>query len=192
MQYIVTRTLEQALEAGPKPAMRAAKPSPSAPVAGPQAVTPKPTTLEPTIIKPTAPGPIAVASPPAQVLAVASPSAQVPVVATPPVPAAASPLLPRSETQAVPAPASPRQAEASRRSRRGPAPVLADDPPRDLQAEADYCAAVYPDRAREIRRYGGLPPNCSFGSPSDDLVRALLTRNNPVLCALDTAHAAAA
>ena len=44
-QYIVTRTLEQALEAGPKPAMRAAKPSPSpspsAPVAGPQAVTPQ-------------------------------------------------------------------------------------------------------------------------------------------------------
>jgi hypothetical protein len=72
-----------------------------------------------------------------------------------------------------------------------PTPAKADDPPRDLLSEADYYAIVYPDRARDIRRHGGLPPNCSFGPPDHDMVRTLLSSNSPILRALDTAAAAA-
>jgi hypothetical protein len=67
----------------------------------------------------------------------------------------------------------------------------AEEAPHDLAAEADYYARVYPQRARLIRQLGGLPPDCSFGPPDDDLVRELLTSSNPILRALDDLPAAA-
>ena len=67
-----------------------------------------------------------------------------------------------------------------------------DEPQRDLAADADYYARVYPYRARPIRQYGGLPPGCSFGPPDDDLVRAIVTGTSPTLRALDDPAAAAA
>jgi hypothetical protein len=67
----------------------------------------------------------------------------------------------------------------------------AGEPPRDLAAEADYYARVYPKRARLIRQHGGLPPDCSFGPPDDELVQELITSPNPILCALDDLAAAA-
>ncbi|HVC61732.1 MAG TPA: hypothetical protein VND19_15380 [Acetobacteraceae bacterium] len=60
-----------------------------------------------------------------------------------------------------------------------------EEPPRDLAAEADYYARVYPYRARAIRHHGGLPPDCDFGPPDDDLVRAIVTGTSPALRALD-------
>jgi hypothetical protein len=70
--------------------------------------------------------------------------------------------------------------------------ALAGAPPRDLAAEADYYAIVYPDRARLIRKYCGLPPDCTFGPPDDDLVHAIVTGTSPALLALDGPAAAAA
>jgi hypothetical protein len=66
----------------------------------------------------------------------------------------------------------------------------ADDPPRDLCAEAERYAAIYPRRAQQIRRYGGLPPDCSFGPPDDDLVAAIAGGTSPALRALDVPNAA--
>jgi hypothetical protein len=60
-----------------------------------------------------------------------------------------------------------------------------DEPPRDLAAEADYYASVYPNRARPIRRHGALPSDCDFGIPDDDLVHAIATGTSPALRALD-------
>jgi hypothetical protein len=65
-------------------------------------------------------------------------------------------------------------------------------PPRDLAAEADYYAIVYPNRAQPIRRCGGLPPDYDFGPPDEDLVRAIVTGASPVLRALDGPAAGAA
>jgi hypothetical protein len=70
--------------------------------------------------------------------------------------------------------------------------IKTDEPPRDLAAEADYFAIVYPDRARLIRRYGGLPPDCTFGPPDDELVQAIVTGTSPTLRALDGPASAAA
>jgi hypothetical protein len=93
------------------------------------------------------------------------------------------------EREAAPSPA--RLAATPPRHRRRVA-AETDDPPRDLAAEADHYANIYPRRAGAIRRYGGLPPNCDFGPPDDDLVRAIVTGTSPTLRALDAPAAAAA
>lgn len=49
-----------------------------------------------------------------------------------------------------------------------------DEPSRDLVAEAEHYAVIYPRRADVIRRHGGLPPDCDFGPPDDDLVQAIV------------------
>jgi hypothetical protein len=67
-----------------------------------------------------------------------------------------------------------------------------DEPPRDLDAEADYYAIVYPDRTRLIRQNGGLPPDCTFGPPDDALVHAIVTGTSAALRALDAPAIAAA
>lgn len=67
----------------------------------------------------------------------------------------------------------------------------AGEPLRDLAAEADYYARNYPRRARLIRQHGGLPPDCSFGPPDDDLVQELVTSPNPILRSLDELPAGA-
>jgi hypothetical protein len=96
----------------------------------------------------------------------------------------------RATQEAAPPPAPALAAALARRHRRRTEPEP-DEPPRDLAAEADYYARVYPKRARLIRQHGGLPPDCSFGPPDDDLVRELLTSANPILRALDDLPAAA-
>jgi hypothetical protein len=88
------------------------------------------------------------------------------------------------------APATPMPAAVHRASPRMATLANANDPPRDLLSEADYYAVVYPNRAREIRRHGGLPANCGFGPPDADLVRTLRTSNSPTLRALDDSSAA--
>jgi hypothetical protein len=95
------------------------------------------------------------------------------------------------EAAEVPAGAAPEQMGVARGSGRVAVVGEADDPPRDLAEEVDHYAAVYPGRAREIRRHGGLPPDCSFGPPDDALVRALVTWRTPVLLALDDGGAGA-
>ncbi len=168
-QHIATCSMQQALAAGLVPAMPAAEPSAPAPAAeAPPAPAPEPTPA-------------------------AHPPAPVPAAAPPPAPAPA-PALP-SVSAPVPAwlaaPAAPEQAAAPRRSRRMAPPTEADEPPRDLLTEADRYALTYPRRAREIRHHGGLPPNCSYGPPDDDLLRAVATSTSPTLRALDGVNAAA-
>jgi hypothetical protein len=100
---------------------------------------------------------------------------------------------------AEPAPAAtprPRPAPAPVAARRRPVaaakPNEAAEPERDLAAEADSYAILYPRRARLIRRLGGLPSNCDFGPPEPELVHAIVTGTSPALRALDTPAAAAA
>jgi hypothetical protein len=66
-----------------------------------------------------------------------------------------------------------------------------DEPPRHVPTEADHYALIYPRRARDIRHHRGLPPDCSFGPPDDDLVHAIVTGTTPSLRALDATNAAA-
>ncbi|HEY3847581.1 MAG TPA: hypothetical protein VGL95_10750 [Acetobacteraceae bacterium] len=91
-----------------------------------------------------------------------------------PMPAVLAPALP---------PPTPAPVVAPPLSRRARTVLETGEPPRDLAAEADYYAIVYPNRARPIRRCGGLPPDYDFGPPDEDLVRAIVT--SPVLHALD-------
>lgn len=101
-----------------------------------------------------------------------------------PVPAAAAPPMP-----AAPPPEHAASAPPSRH-RDAPTATQTEDQPRDLAAEVDYYAAVYPHRAVLIRRHGGLPPNCDFGPPDDDLVHAIVSGTSAALRALDTPAAA--
>ena len=79
-----------------------------------------------------------------------------------------------------------------------PAPVSVEpveepaEPEPDLAHEADQYAIHYPQRARQIRAEGGLPRNCRFGPPSEELIRAIVTGDSPILRALDTPAAAIA
>jgi hypothetical protein len=171
-QHIAASAMQQALDAGPPQPMPAVEPS--APAA------------EPSVAAAEAPAPAA--EPPARV---ASAPAPVLTPALPPAPAVAPALPPASFAAGLPAPAAPAQAPPPR-SRRMAAPVEPDELPRDLPSEADRYAVIYPRRAREIRHYGGLPPNCTFGPPDDELVRAIVTGTTPVLRDLDGPNAAAA
>ena len=56
---------------------------------------------------------------------------------------------------------------------------------RDLVAEAELYAAMYPRRAALIRRAGRVPDNVSFGPPDDYLVPVLVHGQTPALRALD-------
>jgi hypothetical protein len=136
----------------------------------------------PTLSNEPSPAPIlvpveSVAPPPAQVLATA--------------PSHTPTTQPRAPAAASPTPV-PDPTEASPRRHRVRTVLDAGAPPRDLAAEADYYAIVYPDRARLIRKYGGLPPDCTFGPPDDDLLHAIVTGTSPALLTLDGPAAAAA
>ena len=167
LEDIVTRSMEQSLEAGPAAAMPEAEPSAPASVAEPRVNAPEqmPLASEPAALLPPSASPPPLASSPAPMS----------------VPAAPWPALPPVRDKAT----------APRSSRRVQPPAPLDDPPRDLLADAEYYAAVYPRRAREIRRCCGLPPDCSFGPPDDDLLRTLLTSNSAALRALDDMSTAA-
>jgi hypothetical protein len=99
----------------------------------------------------------------------------------PPIPALAAQPPPAPDPAAPPS-----------RPHRARTATQANEPPRDLAAEADHYAIVDPNRARAIRRCGGLPPGCDFGPPDDDLVRAIVTGTSPTLLALDGPATAAA
>jgi hypothetical protein len=172
-QHIATRSMQQALDADPLPAAPAAE---YAAPATPVTEEPRPPAAE----DPLAPAP--------QTAPVAQSPA--PAEAPNPPPASASLPIPARAATFLPAPAAPMPPPAPRRSRHMTAPEDADDPPRNLPTEADHYALIYPRRAQEIRKNGGLPPDCSFGPPDDDLVHALVTGTTPALRALDSPNAA--
>jgi len=58
-------------------------------------------------------------------------------------------------------------------------------PQRDLIAEAELYAVMYPRRAALIRRARRVPDNVSFGPPDDHLVPVLVHGQTPALLALD-------
>jgi hypothetical protein len=165
-RYIAARTMRQVLDQGLAPAVPVSD-HPAPPLSG-----------EPPAIPVVA---VPIAPPPAQFLPTRASS-------TPPVPAAIQAAL----AAAPPPPPAPASDAAPPRRHRAHTTTWAGAPPRDLAAEADYYAIVYPDRARLIRRYGGLPPDCKFGPPDDDLVHAIVTGSSPVLRALDSPVAAVA
>ncbi len=160
-QHVVTRSMQQALKAEPMPAIPEAEP------AAPARAAERP------------PAPVLDTAP--QAPAAAPPAPRVPVSA----PVAAQPPAPASP----PTPPAPQPLAAPGQPRRRTAVAEPDDPPRDLRFEADQYAVIYPRRAREIRQYGGLPPDCSFGPPDDDLTREIANGTTPILRALDDVHA---
>ena len=76
-----------------------------------------------------------------------------------------------------PAPEPPAQAAAE--------PPADTEPKRDLAAEAEMYAIMYPRRAKLIRSLGGLPDNPDFGPPDPELVPFIATGTTPALLALD-------
>jgi hypothetical protein len=70
-------------------------------------------------------------------------------------------------------------------------PAADEAPKRDLAAEAEMYAIMYPRRARLIRAYGGLPDTIDFGPPDSELVPFIVHGTTPELLALDAELAAA-
>lgn len=66
-----------------------------------------------------------------------------------------------------------------------PAPAEPAEPQTDPVAEADFYVKLYPRRAAEIRRLGGLPSPCTYGAPEQPLLRQLVHGHTPTLLALD-------
>ena len=64
-------------------------------------------------------------------------------------------------------------------------PPADTEPKRDLAAEAELYAIMYPRRAKLIRSLGGLPDNPDFGLPDPELVPFIATGTTPALLALD-------
>jgi hypothetical protein len=64
-------------------------------------------------------------------------------------------------------------------------PRHADEPQPDPVAEAEQYAIFYPDRARLIRRTGGVPADAKFGPPPDYIAHQLVNGRTPALLALD-------
>jgi hypothetical protein len=130
---------------------------------------------------------------------VAAVTAAAPSHPAPPSAAPAPPAAPMPPTAQTPSAAPPPRYVARASSFRPPLPAASrprrpaarpdvdlDEPVFDLVVEAEQYAIHYPKRAQLIRRLGGLPPNCSFGPPEPDLVRAIVTGTTPHLRALDT------
>ena len=66
-----------------------------------------------------------------------------------------------------------------------PEPPSGAAPARDLAADAELYAIMYPRRARLIRALGGLPDNPDFGPPDPELVPCIAAGTTPALLALD-------
>jgi hypothetical protein len=64
-------------------------------------------------------------------------------------------------------------------------PAADAEPKRDLTAEAEMYAIMYPRRAKLIRAQGGLPGNIDFGPPDPELVPFIVNGTTPALLALD-------
>jgi len=91
----------------------------------------------------------------------------------------AAPTLPPPPVRHFPAPAA---------NRRRPQDDDKDDEDREAPgwpALAERYAIHYPQRARLIRRLGGLPEQCDFGPPEPELVMAVVRGTTPELLALD-------
>ena len=71
-------------------------------------------------------------------------------------------------------------------------PAADEAPKRDLAAEAEMYAIMYPRRAKLIRTHGGLPDTIDFGPPDPELVPFIVNGTTPALLSLDTELAAAA
>jgi hypothetical protein len=190
-RYIAARMMRQALDQGLARGVPVSD-NPVPPLSG------EPPPIPVFAAPPPAPAPVP-QPPQARVLAAGPPStpplpgaipAALPVAipATPPLPVAIQAAL----ADAPPPPPAPASDAAPSRRHRARPTTWAGEPPRDLPAEADYYAIMYPDRVRLIRRYGGLPPDCTFGPPDDDLVHAIVTGTSLVLRALDGPVAAIA
>lgn len=71
-----------------------------------------------------------------------------------------------------------------------PVPPQTPEPerPRGLEQmdPAEQYASLYPDRARLIRAYGGVPPGITWGPPDDDTTYAILVSTSPILRTLDS------
>ena len=66
------------------------------------------------------------------------------------------------------------------------APAEPAEPPKPPElSEEELYATVYPQRAAEIRRHGGLPPRITYGPPEPALVEAIVRSTSPILLALD-------
>jgi hypothetical protein len=102
------------------------------------------------------------------------------------------PAAPQPTSSAPPAKAGSHGAAAPA-PERSPAPTsaAAEEPEPDPLTEAEQYAAIYPDRAALIPRFGRVPDNVTFGPPDDDLVQTLITARTPALLALDQAFAEA-
>ena len=70
-------------------------------------------------------------------------------------------------------------------------PAADEAPKRDLAAEAEMYAIMYPRRAKLIRAHGRLPDNIDFGPPDPELVPFIVHGKTPELLALDAELAAA-
>jgi hypothetical protein len=170
-QHVVGRSMQQALAEGLRTATPADDAIHAAAAQPPRDAHP-PTAAGPPVQRP---APVPTVAPPPAAAAVSAVPSRRPGDNPLPVPAG------------LPVPSTPVPPRPSAR----PAPDDADEPPRDLRTEAEHYAVIYPTRAQQIRRYGGLPPDCSFGPPDDDLVAAIVRGTSPALRALDVPAAAA-
>ncbi len=70
-----------------------------------------------------------------------------------------------------------------------PAPAVARPQTADERyasySEAEQYAVNYPNRAAEIRAYGGVPPTARYGHPELKLVREIIASTSPILQQLD-------
>jgi hypothetical protein len=133
----------------------------------------------------------------AALAALQGPATAPPAAAPPPATPEPRPAAPAAQAEAAqPAPArvhppapqlvAPPRHTAPPAKSRAARPLREDDwPEPDWAAEAERYAIIYTDRARLIRRLGGLPSPCTFGPPDPQLVRALLAGTTPTLRALD-------
>lgn len=165
MQHIAFEEMQQAVAQGLPPVDPAIPLSPAAPADQ----------------LPGEPPVLATIAPPA-------PQQEAPLAASPallPRVAAWPPVAPPATRPAEPP--EPQPARTQRRARTGDDP---DEPVRDIDAEVEYWAAVYPQRVREIRAHGGVPPDCRYGPPDRALARAIVRSTSAAVRALDLAAAA--
>ena len=67
-----------------------------------------------------------------------------------------------------------------------PEPAASDEEPTpDPINEAEFYAALYPNRAVAIRRHCGMPSNATFPPPEDAIIHALVTGRTRALLALE-------
>ena len=64
-------------------------------------------------------------------------------------------------------------------------PARADEDPITRYDEAEHYALTYPNRAAQIRAYGGVPSTARYGHPEPKLVREIIASTSPILQQLD-------